>query len=361
MPKRLLDLFSEDSRMSSEKAREAVKKQRMEDIEKIKIAQNSHILDLMKKVTLKYPFIDQAKGFNKLNKHGLLVIKSADLKKELLGNVIDICQKLEEKILARLDKLGIQYQGFSTFNKWEITKLNENEKLRSFRFKELSSRCLGRLDIKISSKLDIDEQYSKIWMDTIKLTLGEDFKLAYQGLICSFPGSLNQPFHGDGPHLFGNSQQLPIHAINVFVPLHDITLELGPTEFFIGSNSLKTAATLDKCLSSFTSLSQSTTTELRTKCSSLNPLLMPIQPLLIANRDVLLYDYRTVHRGTANTSLSTTRRVLYLLYTKPWFNDHINFGEVSIFEDDNVCLQSISQQQQNCIEEDAGACRFSNM
>jgi len=68
--------------------------------------------------------------------------------------------------------------------------------------------------------------------------------------------------------------------------------------------------------------------------------------------DALIYDYRVCHRGTANlfgklddiTKLPTThsrkkhddnqanesdirgtRRILYLMYARPWFTDHVNF------------------------------------
>jgi ectoine hydroxylase-related dioxygenase (phytanoyl-CoA dioxygenase family) len=64
-------------------------------------------------------------------------------------------------------------------------------------------------------------------------------------------GSLNQPFHGDGPHLFGASLQLPTHALNVFIPLDDITDAMGPTEFFPASHLLQNAAELDKTLTLF--------------------------------------------------------------------------------------------------------------
>jgi ectoine hydroxylase-related dioxygenase (phytanoyl-CoA dioxygenase family) len=66
---------------------------------------------------------------------------------------------------------------------------------------------------------------------------------------------------------------------------------------------------------------------------------VPIRPLMEAG-SVLMYDYRTIHRGTSNTTHlqhghePQTRRMLYILYTKPWFTDTINFSDISLFDED---------------------------
>ena len=46
--------------------------------------------------------------------------------------------------------------------------------------------------------------------------------------------------------------------------------------------------------------------------------------------DALVYDQRTIHRGTANIS-SESRPLLYLLYKRPWYHETINFGEEPLF------------------------------
>ena len=85
-------------------------------------------------------------------------------------------------------------------------------------------------------------------------------------------------------------------------------------------------------------------------------------PAVIGKGDVLLYDYRVCHRGTANlsstlsvapssASLSASgvvdkeddhdetsgggvvRKVLYQMYARHWFKEHLNFGEKSLFEE----------------------------
>lgn len=45
---------------------------------------------------------------------------------------------------------------------------------------------------------------------------------------------------------------------------------------------------------------------------------------------------QVVHRGTSNVQAdpSSCRYMLYLMYTRPWFRDHMNFGDESIFPPD---------------------------
>ena len=152
-------------------------------------------------------------------------------------------------------------------------------------------------------------------MALVNSILGEDAVLKYSGLIASFPGSTNQPWHGDGPHLFGRKMQCPIHAVNLFIPLTDISDELGPTEFLPESHLLSNAMEADAQI----------------KYSNKNTA-GSIKPLL-KRGDLLFYDYRLVHRGTGNKHPNQTRLMFYMLYTKPWFNENINFGENSIFSE----------------------------
>ena len=56
-----------------------------------------------------------------------------------------------------------------------------------------------------------------------------------------------------------------------------------------------------------------------------------IAPLL-KKGDALIYDYRVCHRGTANLSKDkSTRIMLYLMYARPWFREHLNFGTEKLF------------------------------
>ena len=118
--------------------------------------------------------------------------------------------------------------------------------------------------------------------------------LSIGGLIYSFPGSADQSFHGDGPHLYDT--QLPPHAINIFIPLTDISPELGPTEFIPKSHLLSHVSGINKMLE-----------------SSLNiPKGEVVSPLINCG-DLLLYDYRTIHRGVQNKTPATCRYGIFII------------------------------------------------
>jgi hypothetical protein len=137
----------------------------------------------------------------------------------------------------------------------------------TFRFREGASRCKGRTDV----VFDAFEKDEKIMIDVkekilrnpklfpvIQNLLGgtassgddnddDDVKLVYAGLIFSYPGSSDQPWHQDGLPLFPELPQkqsallqasLPPYALNVFLPLEDEdgSTEKGPTELLPGSH-----------------------------------------------------------------------------------------------------------------------------
>lgn len=58
----------------------------------------------------------------------------------------------------------------------------------------------------------------------------DDYIVANRSLVISLPGCENQAWHTDGPHMSA-TKDLPCHCLNVFVPLVDVDLSNGPTEF----------------------------------------------------------------------------------------------------------------------------------
>lgn len=155
----------------------------------------------------------------------------------------------------------------------------------------------------------------------------EEPKKVYAGWIFSFPNSDDQPWHQDGSPLFEKgTEDLPSYAINVFCGLHDTQLlELGPTEFVAGSHHMEPETAMEKISEEVISA-------------------------VLGKGDILFYDYRICHRGTSNLSTAASssgrdkvekgsddgtgliRKVLYLMYARPWFREHLNFGDESLFE-----------------------------
>jgi hypothetical protein len=280
-----------------------------------------------------------------LKKSGFVILKSPScpsssstmIPPSLLCAMYGKAEEIQEIITARLNALNISYSNRTLFQTYTVKSdkrrmIAEAEASSSFKFREVSSRCFGRLDIRYGMQeppfTDPVLKENAPWLPIVYSMLGEDAVLKYTGLITSFPGSLDQPWHGDGPHLFESQLQCPPHALNVFIPLHEITEQLGPTEFVPGSHKIANASRDNELLKT-------------------NPKgVLSISPLLDAGT-ILLYDYRVIHRGTQNCS-DRSRHMFYLLYTKPWFNENINFGDISIFEEEAVKKQRRSDEDPTC-------------
>lgn len=263
---------------------------------------------------------------------GVLILKSAKDTSLISSSVMTSMKRkatyIQQKICNKLDEKNIVYHVKETDAKRDIHSCTTESHLKQeqkhcFKFDEVASRCLGRLDIRYKMSEEpfrnaevID---NTILMSVIRSLLGNDAVLLYAGLILSFPSSSDQPWHQDGLMLFSQNElpedvHLPVYALNVFVPLADVTEDMGPTEFSVGSHKTKEGEKAMEYISN--------QQELKAKV---------IGPTLKCG-DALIYDYRTCHRGTQNLSTDTTRPMLYLMYGRPWFREHINFGKEKLFE-----------------------------
>ncbi len=136
------------------------------------------------------------------------------------------------------------------------------------------------------------------WMPVVKEILGKDVCLIHKGIFLAMPGAEKQNYHQDGVHLTSQYQK-SCHAINVFVPLVDLTNQ--GTEFCLGSHILGNEDLDNKFL--FT-------------------------PSVTAGTPIV-FDYRLGHRGLSNTS-SSIRPVVYCTYAAAAdgkeFRDSVNFS-----------------------------------
>ena len=129
--------------------------------------------------------------------------------------------------------------------------------------------------------------------------LDPGMKLSGFTAVLSFPGAKQQHIHTDGPRLFNDAEpsaSLPHYAINVSIPLIDVTAEIGGTGIWLGSHQW-------------------------------GPRRAP-QPHEMTNvefrrGDCILIDYRTLHAGLPNLSM-IARPILYMVYARPWFFDEFN-------------------------------------
>lgn len=139
--------------------------------------------------------------------------------------------------------------------------------------------------------------------------LGEDYVLDSCVAVCALPGAGAQHVHADHPPLFGNDfldALLPPFGVTLVIPLRDIDLTCGTTAVWEGSHrSLDSAGRLARLSQSW---DHARATLPATKVG-----------------DCYLMDYRLIHAGTPNRSMEP-RTLLYLVYTRPWFRDAVNFS-----------------------------------
>ena len=136
-------------------------------------------------------------------------------------------------------------------------------------------------------------------------------------IVYSRPGSSNQDWHCDGRHLAGAAKSdfcgngvSPPYAVCVFCPLIDLTTETGFTQFWAGSHRVDGLIGFGSAVE----------------------LLRGEVDGIVEKGGCVAYDYRTMHRGMANTTTSTTRPVLQFLYAKDNYKETKNYGTESIFE-----------------------------
>ena len=228
----------------------------------------------------------------------------------------------------------------------------------NFRYHEVASRCIGRID----SRHRMDQHpfndpritSNPVLLPIIKHMLGGEngnAELVYAGLIFSFPGSQSQPWHQDGEPLFPDEDMLdvPSYAFNVFIPLDEVTDELGPTEFVPGTLLSERAEEINEELIEWAMIESKWSAAGDHKASmrmvlgieedewmSRNKVVAP----LLRRGDAMIYDYRTCHRGTKNLSQNKTRTMLYLMYARPWLKEHLNFGTEKLFGDENASVST---------------------
>ena len=132
------------------------------------------------------------------------------------------------------------------------------------------------------------------WLPLVRSLVGRDAALAHAGVIVALPDSAGQKWHSDGDHLHADLV-LPAHALNVFVPLVDVSLANGATEFV-------------------------PRTHLDWRADQ--------RPVVVEATagDALVFDWRLKHRGLPNKT-SAARPLLYLTYAQPWWVDKYNFSK----------------------------------
>jgi ectoine hydroxylase-related dioxygenase (phytanoyl-CoA dioxygenase family) len=166
------------------------------------------------------------------------------------------------------------------------------------------ARGEGRYQItpRLSGALGTPEVFANgLLCSVLASLLREDMQLNSFTVVVSLPGASLQPVHRDHGHLFADEPAvaaiLPVHAVNVVVPLVDTELATGPTGIWPGSHRWP---------------------------ANIQPQPETVSAGALKRGDCMLLDYRTLHTGLANRS-GTARPIACMVYARNWFFDDINY------------------------------------
>ena len=213
----------------------------------------------------------------------------------------------------------------------ELYRINESSGTRDYAmlqgvkngFREITMRSPGRYEVALIHinevlktglpALDPLKSFLSFVPSLLDCASWDEVKLLHLSLVTSTSGSSDQSWHADGGHV-NIDKHLPCHCFNIFIPLARVTWEKGPTELRPGTHyftrnlaPMMLAARARKTLRA------------------------PETPLLDEG-DVLVFDYRLLHRGRANQS-DSNRTILVLTVAKPWFRDVLNFPSRRLLPD----------------------------
>ena len=190
-----------------------------------------------------------------------------------------------------------------------------------FAFAEFSSRGSQRFDLLFS---DEEERCNKVfeiartapWIALIKTVLGDEF-CCMVSVVYSRPGSEAQDWHTDGAHIGRSSgwddsafEPTPPYAVCVFLALVDLDRTVGFTQFWPGTHRYSGLAGFGHAA----------------------PLLGCAVDAIVPAGGCVIYDYRLMHRGMPNTSVSTQRPLIQFLYHKPGYKETKNYGQTRLFD-----------------------------
>lgn len=195
-------------------------------------------------------------------------------------------------------------------------------------YDEIVQRSPGRWDIPVSlDDFGVTSQELP-WWPLISAVLGEDAEAMFSGVVYSEPATPAQEWHIDSPH--EGAEHFPAHALNVLVALHDIPLNMGPTEFAAGSHKL-TNHHANSALQPDRLIYQHADTKPSTLLAAANDPDLDCWAGDLSAGSCLMFDDRILHRGLANQT-SDSRYVAYFSYRRRGYSESTHFeAQRSVF------------------------------
>lgn len=195
-------------------------------------------------------------------------------------------------------------------------------------YAEIVQRSPGRWDVPVSMQQFGFADTALPWWPVIAKVLGDDAEHSFSGVVFSEPGSPAQFWHIDSPH--ESARHLPPHALNVLVALHDIPMDMGPTEFARGSHSLTNHLSNPSLVRDELIYQHAGTSPRSLVQDTAEP---EPQSFVCAleKGSCVLFDDRLLHRGLANRS-GHTRHVAYFSYRRHGYSENTHFeSQRSVF------------------------------
>jgi hypothetical protein len=200
----------------------------------------------------------------------------------------------------------------------------------NFIFREIASRSLQRFDLRINADSEVGALVDEwIWKQPLVQELLLDMLGPLEeidhdiSVVYSRPGANHQGWHADGNHISGQqdagwnelgyqTQLADAYSICLFIPLIDLNEDVGFTQFWPGSHR-------SRDLMGFGKVAELTGSIWDGICDA---------------GDSVWYDYRLMHRGMPNSSASTLRPVVQVIFTKKRYVEKAdyNFGKESVFD-----------------------------
>jgi len=186
---------------------------------------------------------------------------------------------------------------------------------------ELVQRSPGRWDIPVTPAQFGTDERSLPWWPLVARVLGADAEHSFSGVVFSEPGSPAQFWHIDSPHL--DARHRPAHALNVLLALHDIPLEMGPTELARGSQ-LYTNHLANPELAVEELVYQAEGTSPKALMAGRTEREPEAWSEALPAGSYLVFDDRILHRGLANRS-GEPRYVAYFSYRTSGYSENTHF------------------------------------
>eukprot|EP00947_MAST-08B_sp_MAST-8B-sp1_P002748 g2748.t1 len=191
---------------------------------------------------------------------------------------------------------------------------------------KIESRSKGRYEVKVPPELPWTDPRlieSPVVLPVVQTLLATSrLEIDTFSFVTSRPNTPHQHWHADTAPLFskveiGGTRNLPAHAVVMFMPLVNVTEELGPTKFLVGSHLKCDPSTYDKECIWYG----------EPQCITFNEHCPHANRVVEAPADrgsAVLFDLRILHAGGANKG-SVNRPMMYLGWVWDWYVDPVNF------------------------------------